>query len=143
VTPTKSLMATRLRTYDMLACAAPLARRLRRAGRRLVLPGMWGGATFDTAMRFLSEDPLGTAAPASRGLSEYLLPDAFSAGRNAVGYSKLPPNVVAGFRPALPPAAGMDIFRIFRLRSTTCRTFGLAMEAVQNTHAICEAAICY
>src|SRR5262249_29713712 len=53
----QSLMATRVRTYDMLACAASLAHRLGGLQDGLFSLEMWGGATFDTSMRFLSEDP--------------------------------------------------------------------------------------
>src|SRR5206468_4387195 len=53
----QSLMATRVRTFDMMACAAPLAHRLGSVEHGFFSMEMWGGATFDTAMRFLSEDP--------------------------------------------------------------------------------------
>ena len=53
----QSLMATRVRTYDMLACADALASRHGDARDDLFSLEMWGGATFDTAMRFLNEDP--------------------------------------------------------------------------------------
>jgi pyruvate carboxylase len=53
----QSLMATRVRTYDMLACAAPLARRLGALETGLFSLEMWGGATFDSAMRFSTRIP--------------------------------------------------------------------------------------
>jgi pyruvate carboxylase len=62
-------------------------------------------------------------------------------GSNAVGYSNYPPKVVAGFVQHAA-ASGMDIFRIFDSLNYL-PNLRVAMEAVQNTHAICEAAICY
>ena len=62
-------------------------------------------------------------------------------GANAVGYSNYPDNVVAGFVKHAA-AAGMDIFRIFDSLNYT-PNLKVAMEAVQETHAVCEAAICY
>ena len=136
----QSLMATRLRTYDMLACATPLAKRLGNANHGLFSLEMWGGATFDTAMRFLSEDPwerlrqLRTAIP--NICFQMLL-----RGSNAVGYSNYPDNVVRGF---VKHAAnsGMDIFRIFDSLNYL-PNLRAAMEAVHDTHAVCEAAVCY
>ncbi|MBI3879799.1 MAG: pyruvate carboxylase, partial [Verrucomicrobia bacterium] len=62
-------------------------------------------------------------------------------GSNAVGYSNYPENVVAGFVKHAA-ASGMDIFRIFDSLNYT-PNLRVAMDAVQDTHAICEAAICY
>jgi pyruvate carboxylase len=136
----QSLMATRLRTYDMLACAAPLARRLGALEGGLFSLEMWGGATFDTAMRFLSEDPWERLHQLRAAIPNICFQMLFR-GSNAVGYSNYPPNVVTGFvRHAA--AAGMDIFRIFDSLNYLPNV-RVAMEAVQNTHAICEAAICY
>ncbi len=136
----QSLMATRVRTYDMLACAPPLSRSLGALDNGLFSLEMWGGATFDSAMRFLCEDPWDRL----RKLREAIPNICFQMllrGSNAVGYSNYPDNVVAGFV-RHSAAAGMDIFRIFdslnylpNLRS--------AMAAVQETKGICEAAICY
>jgi pyruvate carboxylase len=132
----QSLMATRVRSYDMLACADAVAHR----ASGLFSLEMWGGATFDTAMRFLNEDPWERL----RDLRERVPNVCFQMllrGANAVGYTNYPPKVVAGFvRHAA--SSGMDIFRIFDSLNYLpgLRT---AMEAVQDTHAICEAAICY
>ena len=136
----QSLMATRLRTYDMLACAAPLARRLGALDGGLFSLEMWGGATFDTAMRFLSEDPWERLRQLRAAIPNICFQMLFR-GSNAVGYSNYPPNVVAGFVQHAA-AAGMDIFRIFDSLNYL-PNLRVAMEAVQNTHAICEAAICY
>ena len=136
----QSLMATRLRTYDMLACAAPLARRLGALDGGLFSLEMWGGATFDTAMRFLSEDPWERLHQLRAAIPNICFQMLFR-GSNAVGYSNYPPNVVAGFVQHAA-ASGMDIFRIFDSLNYLPNV-RVAMEAVQNTHAICEAAICY
>ena len=132
----QSLLATRVRTYDMLAIADALARRT---------PGlfsleMWGGATFDTALRFLHEDPWLRLRALREKIPNICFQMLFR-GANAVGYSNYPDNVVAGFvRHAA--AQGIDIFRIFDSLNYTAN-LKVAMEAVQDTHAICEAAICY
>jgi pyruvate carboxylase len=129
-------MATRVRTYDMLAVAPAVAART----PELFSLEMWGGATFDTAMRFLNEDPwqrlrqLRTAVP--NICFQMLL-----RGANAVGYTSYPANVVAGFVKH-SAESGMDIFRVFDSLNDLSN-MKAAMEAVQDTHAICEAALCY
>jgi pyruvate carboxylase len=136
----QSLMATRVRTFDMLACAAPLARRLGALDNGLFSLEMWGGATFDSAMRFLFEDPWDRLRQLRAAIPNICFQMLFR-GSNAVGYSNYPDNVVAGF---VKHAAnsGMDIFRIFDSLNYL-PNLRVAMEAVRDTHAICEAAICY
>jgi pyruvate carboxylase len=133
-------MATRLRTYDMLACAAPLARRLGALQDGLFSLEMWGGATFDSAMRFLSEDPWDRLRQLRAAIPNICFQMLFR-GSNAVGYSNYPDNVVHGFVKHAA-ASGMDIFRIFDSLNYL-PNLRVAMEAVRETHAICEAAICY
>ncbi len=132
----QSLLATRVRSFDMLAIAPVVARRT----PEFFSLEMWGGATFDTAMRFLHEDPWARL----RGLRERIPNICFQMlfrGANAVGYSNYPDNVVAGFVKHAA-ASGIDIFRIFDSLNYT-PNLRVAMEAVQETHAVCEAAICY
>ncbi len=136
----QSLMATRVRTYDMLACAAPLARRLGASENGLFSLEMWGGATFDSAMRFLCEDPWERLRQLRAAIPNVCFQMLFR-GSNAVGYSNYPDNVVSGFVKHAA-AAGMDIFRIFD-SLIYLPNLRAAMDAVQETHAICEAAICY
>jgi pyruvate carboxylase len=136
----QSLMATRVRTYDMLACAAPLARRLGAYEDGLFSLEMWGGATFDSAMRFLCEDPWERLRQLRVAIPNVCFQMLFR-GSNAVGYSNYPDNVVTGFVKHAA-AAGMDIFRIFDSLNYL-PNLRAAMDAVQETHAICEAAICY
>jgi len=132
----QSLMATRVRTADMLAVAPALARRA--AG--LYSLEMWGGATFDTAMRFLSEDPWERLRQLRSKIPNICFQMLFR-GSNAVGYSNYPDNVVAGFIQHAA-ASGMDIFRIFDSLNYL-PNLRVAMEAVHETHAVCEAAVCY
>ncbi len=132
----QSLMATRVRTHDMLAIADAVARRT----PKLFSLEMWGGATFDTAMRFLNEDPWDRLRQLRARIPNICFQMLFR-GSNAVGYSNYPENVVSGFVKHAA-ASGIDIFRIFDSLNYT-PNLKVAMEAVQETHAICEAAICY
>jgi pyruvate carboxylase len=136
----QSLLATRVRTYDMLACAPALARRLGAAENGLFSLEMWGGATFDSAMRFLSEDPWARLRRLRAAIPNICFQMLFR-GANAVGYSNYPEQVVTGFVEHAA-SSGIDIFRIFDSLNYL-PNLRAAMEAVQQTHAICEAAICY
>jgi pyruvate carboxylase len=132
----QSLMATRVRSYDMLAIAPAVARRT----PQLFSVEMWGGATFDTAMRFLHEDPWARLRDLRERIPNICFQMLFR-GANAVGYSNYPDNAVAGFVKHAA-ASGIDIFRIFDSLNYT-PNLKVAMETVGETHAICEAAICY
>ena len=132
----QSLMATRVRTADMLTIAPAVSRRT----SELFSLEMWGGATFDTAMRFLNEDPwqrLRSLRAAMPNICFQML----LRGANAVGYTSYPANVVAGFVKH-SAEAGMDIFRVFDSLNDLAN-MKAAMEAVQDTHGICEGALCY
>jgi pyruvate carboxylase len=103
----QSLMATRVRTCDLLATATAISQRL----PNLFSLEMWGGATFDTALRFLHEDPWQRL----RALRERVPNICFQMllrGANAVGYASYPDNVIREFVKE-SYAQGMDIFRIF------------------------------
>jgi pyruvate carboxylase len=132
----QSLLATRLRSYDMLAIADAMAQRT----PKLFSLEMWGGATFDTAMRFLHEDPWQRLRELREKIPNICFQMLFR-GSNAVGYSNYSDNVVAGFVKHAA-ASGIDIFRIFDSLNYT-PNLKVAMEAVHETHAVCEAAICY
>src|SRR5947209_9511039 len=133
-------MATRVRTFDMMACAAPLAHRLGSVEHGFFSMEMWGGATFDTAMRFLNEDPWERLRQLRARVPNICFQMLFR-GANAVGYTNYPDNVVAGFvRHAA--ASGMDIFRVFDSLNYL-PNLRVAMEAINETHAVCEAAMCY
>ncbi len=101
---------------------------------------MWGGATFDTALRFLHEDPWLRLRLLRERIPNICFQMLFR-GSNAVGYSNYPDNAVAGFVKHAA-GAGMDIFRVFDSLNYL-PNLKVAMEAVQETHAICEGAICY
>jgi pyruvate carboxylase len=132
----QSLFATRLRSYDMIAIADAVARRT----PDLFSLELWGGATFDTAMRFLHEDPWQRLRILRERIPNICFQMLFR-GSNAVGYSNYPDNAVAGFVKN-SAEAGMDIFRVFDSLNYL-PNLKVAMEAVNETHAICEAAICY
>jgi len=132
----QSLFATRLRGYDMMAVAESIARRT----PNLFSMEMWGGATFDTSMRFLHEDPWQRLRDLRQRIPNICFQMLFR-GSNAVGYSNYPDNAVSGFVKHAA-ASGMDIFRIFDSLNYL-PNLTVAMDAVQETHAICEAAICY
>jgi len=132
----QSLMATRVRTHDLLATAEAVAQRL----PNLFSLEMWGGATFDTAMRFLHEDPWHRL----RVLRERIPNICFQMllrGANAVGYTSYPDNVIVEFvREA--HAQGIDIFRIFDSLNSI-DNMRVAIDAALETGAVCEAAVCY
>ena len=132
----QSLFATRLRTEDMLKVGSAMAHRV----PELFSVEMWGGATFDTALRFLKEDPWVRLRTLRQRIPNICFQMLFR-GSNAVGYSNYPDNAVAGFVKHAAEA-GMDIFRIFDSLNYL-PNLRVAMDAVQDTHAICEAAICY
>jgi pyruvate carboxylase len=133
----QSLIATRMRTYDMLAVADAYAART----PEMFSLEMWGGATFDTAMRFLNECPWERLRQLREKVPNILFQMLFR-GSNAVGYSNYPDNVVAGFIKHSADS-GMDIFRIFDSLNYL-PNMQVAMEAVrEHGKSICEAAICY
>ncbi|MGC6464833.1 MAG: pyruvate carboxylase [Akkermansiaceae bacterium] len=133
----QSLIATRMRTYDMLAIAEAYSNRI----PNLFSMEMWGGATFDTAMRFLKEDPWDRLRELRERIPNICFQMLFR-GSNAVGYSNYPDNVVAGFVKHAADA-GMDIFRIFDSLNYL-PNMKVAMEAArEHGKAVCEAAVCY
>jgi pyruvate carboxylase len=132
----QSLFATRLRSYDLLAVADAVARRT----PNLYSLEMWGGATFDTALRFLHEDPWVRLRQLRERIPNICFQMLFR-GSNAVGYTNYPDNAVAGFV-SHAAATGIDIFRVFDSLNYL-PNLKVAMEAVNQTHAVCEAAVCY
>jgi pyruvate carboxylase len=133
----QSLIATRMRTYDMLRVAEAVAHRV----PQLFSLEMWGGATFDTAMRFLSECPWDRLRRLREKIPNLCFQMLFR-GSNAVGYSNYPDNVVAGFVKHSADS-GMDIFRIFDSLNYL-PNMKVAMDAARDHgKVLCEAAICY
>ena len=132
----QSLIATRMRSIDMLAVAPHYARLL----PQLLSLECWGGATFDVAMRFLKEDPWERLAALREAVPNILL-QALVRGANGVGYRNYPDNVVRFFvRRAA--AGGVDLFRVFDCLNWV-DNMRLTMDVVREEGKLCEAAICY
>ena len=132
----QSLLATRVRTYDMMTIANYVSHRL----HNLYSLEMWGGATFDVTMRFLHEDPFQRLRRLREAIPNVCFQMLLRAS-NAVGYTAYPDNVVAEFIYEAS-AQGIDIFRIFDSLNWL-PNMKASMQAVRKTHSICEAAICY
>ena len=130
----QSLLATRMRTEDML----PAAEKIDRVGYWSL--EMWGGATFDAALRFLKECPwerlrkLRQAMPKTR--FQMLV-----RGQNIVGYHNYPDDVVQSFI-ARAAAGGIDVFRIFDAMNDV-RNMRAAIEAALKCGKVVEGTICY
>ncbi len=132
----QSLLATRLRTFDIMQIAEVYARR----APEFFSLEMWGGATFDTSMRFLKESPWQRLVKLREKIPNILFQMLLRAS-NAVGYTNYPDNVVKIFvREAAD--AGIDVFRVFDALNWV-ENMQVAMEAVLDSGAICEASICY
>jgi pyruvate carboxylase len=132
----QSLLATRLRTFDMLRIAPAYAAR----HAALFSLEMWGGATFDTALRFLKEDPWSRLVELRERIPNILLQMLLRAN-NTVGYTNYPDNVVRAFIKE-SAQAGIDLFRIFDSLNWL-PNMQLAIEAVRAAGMLCEPAICY
>jgi pyruvate carboxylase len=132
----QSLLATRMRTFDMLAVAPHMARDL----SELLSLEMWGGATFDVALRFLHEDPWQRLASLREAIPNICM-QMLLRGRNAVGYSAYPADVVRAFV-AEAAGTGIDIFRIFDALNNV-PAMRAAIEATLEAGAVAEGAICY
>jgi len=132
----QSLLATRVRTHDLMATAPAVAKRV----PNLFSLEMWGGATFDAALRFLYEDPWERLRALRRAVPNICFQMLLRAS-NAVGYTSYPDNVVREFT-IEAAREGIDVFRIFDSLNDV-GNMRVAMDAVQGTAAICEPAICY
>ncbi len=132
----QSLLATRVRTHDMLAIAETYARLC----PQMFSIEMWGGATFDTAMRFLKESPWQRLADLRDKIPNILFQMLLRAS-NALGYANYPDNVVKACVQE-SAQAGIDVFRIFDSLNWV-PNMKVAMDAVLKSGALCEAAICY
>ncbi|MGH3567447.1 MAG: pyruvate carboxylase [Pseudonocardia sp.] len=133
----QSLLATRVRTRDLLAVAPYVAR----TTPQLLSLECWGGATYDVALRFLTEDPWDRLA-ALREVVPNICTQMLLRGRNTVGYTPYPTEVTDAF---VEEAAqtGMDIFRIFDALNDVSQVRP-AIDAVRATGtAVAEVALCY
>jgi len=133
----QSLLATRMRSLDMLKVAESFAKH----HPQVFSMEVWGGATFDVSMRFLHEDPWERLQKIRAAVPNILL-QMLLRGSNAVGYKAYPDNLIEKF---IEKAAenGIDIFRVFdslnwvTAMKTSLRTIR------ERTNALAEAAICY
>jgi pyruvate carboxylase len=132
----QSLMATRMRTHDIAAVVHSYAAGL----PQLLSLECWGGATFDVAMRFLTEDPWERLALV-RERAPNILTQMLLRGANGVGYTNYPDNVVRHFVKESADA-GMDLFRIFDCLNWV-ENMRVAIDAVCETGKLAEGAICY
>ncbi|XVX21508.1 pyruvate carboxylase [Actinomycetota bacterium] len=133
----QSLLATRVRTRDLVAAAPVVARTL----PQLLSVEAWGGATYDVALRFLHEDPWERLA-ALRAAMPNLPIQMLLRGRNTVGYTPYPTRVTDAFV-AEAATTGIDIFRIFDALNDVDQ-MRPAIDAVRATGtAVAEVALCY
>lgn len=133
----QSLLATRMRTRDLLHVAGHVSR----LTPQLLSVEAWGGATYDVALRFLSEDPWERLALLREAMPNIPL-QMLLRGRNTVGYTPYPTKVTDAF---VHEAArtGLDIFRIFDSLNDV-EQMRPAVEAVLETGtAVAEVALCY
>ena len=133
----QSLMAARMRTFDMLEVADFISKKV----SGLFSLEMWGGATYDTCMRFLGECPYERLRSLREKIPNVLF-QMLLRGSNAVGYANYPDNVVREFV-VHSSEAGMDVFRIFDSLNYL-PNLKVAMETVvEKTPSLCEAAVCF
>ena len=132
----QSLLATRMRSFDLVAVADAYARAL----PQLLSLECWGGATFDVAMRFLTEDPWERLA-AIRARVPNILLQMLLRGSNAVGYANYPDNAV-GFFVKQAAEAGIDLFRVFDCLNWV-ENMRVSIDAVRDAGKLCEGALCY
>ncbi|MGR3503681.1 pyruvate carboxylase [Pseudaestuariivita sp.] len=132
----QSLLATRMRSLDMIKVAPAYAHNL----PQLFSMECWGGATFDVAYRFLQECPWQRLRDL-RAAMPNLMTQMLLRGANGVGYTNYPDNVVQFF---VKQAAetGIDVFRVFDSLNWT-ENMRVAMDAVLENNKVCEGTICY
>ena len=132
----QSLLATRMRTFDLLAVSDAYAHYC----SEMFSLEMWGGATFDTSMRFLKECPWQRLVQMREKVPNILF-QMLLRSSNAVGYTNYPDNIVKVFVKEAADA-GIDVFRVFDCLNWL-PNMKVAMDAIVETGGICEAAICY
>lgn len=133
----QSLLATRVRTIDLLGAADHVAR----LTPELWSLEAWGGATYDVALRFLAEDPWERLAALREAVPNICL-QMLLRGRNTVGYTPYPTAVTDAFVEEAA-ATGIDVFRVFDALNDVSQ-MRPAIEAVRSTGtAVAEVALCY
>jgi len=132
----QSLLATRMRSHDMIKVAPAYAANL----PQLFSVECWGGATFDVAYRFLQECPWQRLRDLREAMPNVMTQMLLRAS-NGVGYTNYPDNVVQFFvRQAA--ASGVDVFRVFDSLNWV-ENMRVAMDAVIDAGKVCEGTICY
>ncbi len=133
----QSLLATRMRTRDLLHVAGHVARMT----PQLLSVEAWGGATYDVALRFLHEDPWERLALLREAMPNVPL-QMLLRGRNTVGYTPYPTQVTDAF---VHEAArtGLDIFRIFDSLNDVDRMRPAVDAVLETGTAVAEVALCY
>jgi len=131
----QSLLATRLRSIDMIKVAPSYAANL----PQLFSIECWGGATFDVAYRFLQECPWQRLRDLRIAMPN-LMTQMLLRASNGVGYTNYPDNVVQSF--VAEAAKGIDVFRVFDSLNWV-ENMRVAMDAVVEANKICEGTICY
>ncbi|MEP4247496.1 pyruvate carboxylase [Tateyamaria sp.] len=132
----QSLLATRMRSHDMIKVAPAYAANL----PQLFSMECWGGATFDVAYRFLQECPWQRLRDLRERMPN-LMTQMLLRGANGVGYTNYPDNVVQEFV-RVAADTGVDVFRVFDSLNWV-ENMRVAMDAVQEQNKICEGTICY
>ena len=132
----QSLLATRMRSIDMITVAPTYAARM----GNLFSVECWGGATFDVAYRFLQECPWQRLREIRAAMPNVLTQMLLRAS-NGVGYTNYPDNVVQFFVKQAA-ASGVDVFRVFDSLNWV-ENMRVAMDAVVESGKICEGTICY
>ncbi|GAA0733394.1 pyruvate carboxylase [Clostridium oceanicum] len=132
----QSLMATRMRTIDMLK----IAKAQSALGKDLFSMEMWGGATFDVAYRFLKESPWDRLKEL-RKLIPNVLFQMLIRGSNGVGYKNYPDNVIRKFIKESADS-GIDVFRIFDSLNWL-KGMEVSIDEVLNQGKVAEACMCY
>ena len=132
----QSLLATRLRTDDIINIAEFYNKNL----SNLFSLECWGGATFDTAMRFLKEDPWERIDKLNQKTPK-ILKQMLLRGANAVGYKNYPDNVVKFFVKEACQA-GIDVFRVFDSLNIV-ENMLVSINEVRAQNKLCEGTICY
>lgn len=132
----QSLMATRVRTRDMIKIAEATSA----YGKDLFSLEMWGGATFDVAYRFLGESPWERLAQLRKKIPNVLF-QMLIRGANAVGYKNYPDNVIREFIKE-SANSGIDVFRIFDSLNWL-KGMELSIDEVLKSGKVAEACICY
>lgn len=131
----QSLLATRMRSIDMIKVAPTYAANL----PQLFSVECWGGATFDVAYRFLQECPWQRLRDLREAMPN-LMTQMLLRGANGVGYTNYPDNVVQEF--VRQASQNIDVFRVFDSLNWV-ENMRVAMDAVVENGKICEGTVCY